>query len=255
MQRQVIGLFQFPVDDVASVSGQNTVVRPRTRGRPRGTVRAQNTNRPNYNVGWNACVANDSPNSTFVYNDFRPPIDRNVATELEYWQLFFTDYLIDEIVTETNRYAKEKIQKNTPLRKRSVWITWVDVTRTEMKAFLGVVLNMAMNDKTEIRDYFTEDWLDYQPFFKDVFSRERFFQIFWMLHVCAPTLNPNQRRATRGDKVKRIGEYLDSKYRDHYCPGNNVSVDESTVGFKGKIVFKCYNKLKPIKWGLRIYVL
>lgn len=48
---------------------------------------------------------------------------------------------------------------------------------------------------------------------------------------------------------------MDNKYREHYCPSSNISVDESTVGFKGKIVFKCYNKLKPIKWGLRIYVL
>jgi hypothetical protein len=40
----------------------------------------------------------------------------------------------------------------------------------EMKAFFGVILNMALNLKAQLVDYFTEDWLDRTPFFKDVFS-------------------------------------------------------------------------------------
>ncbi|UYV82822.1 hypothetical protein LAZ67_22000975 [Cordylochernes scorpioides] len=31
-------------------------------------------------------------------------------------------------------------------------------------------------------------------------------------------------------------------------------IDESTVGYKGKISFKTYNPQKPRKWGLRVYV-
>ncbi|EEC19495.1 conserved hypothetical protein, partial [Ixodes scapularis] len=38
-------------------------------------------------------------------------------------------------------------------------------------------------------------------------------------------------------------------------PGPNICVDESTVGFKGRVSFKCYNPQKPTKWGLRVYVL
>lgn len=46
-----------------------------------------------------------------------------------------------------------------------------------------------MNEKPEIKDYFSENWLDKQPFFKDVFSRDRFLQIFWAFHLCAPDPN------------------------------------------------------------------
>jgi hypothetical protein len=38
-------------------------------------------------------------------------------TELEYFQLFFSHDLIGEIVTATNMYAAEEIQKVTPLTK------------------------------------------------------------------------------------------------------------------------------------------
>lgn len=34
-----------------------------------------------------------------------------------------------------------------------------------------------------------------------------------------------------------------------------MSVDESTVGFKGKILFKVYSKDKPIKGGSKVLVL
>lgn len=44
-----------------------------------------------------------------------------------------------------------------------------------MKGFLDVIVNMTMHNKTEIREYFTEDWLDKQPFFKDIFNKEQGF--------------------------------------------------------------------------------
>ena len=41
----------------------------------------------------------------------------------------------------------------------------------------------------------------------------------------------------------------------NFTPRQNVAVDESIVGFRGRIAFKTYNPQKPTKWGLRIYVL
>jgi hypothetical protein len=42
-------------------------------------------------------------------------------------------------------YSGEKIQKNTPLQERSIWTTWIDVTLTDMKVFIAVILKMGMN--------------------------------------------------------------------------------------------------------------
>jgi hypothetical protein len=38
-------------------------------------------------------------------------------------------------------------------------------------------------------------------------------------------------------------------------PGKNMAIDESTVGFKCKLIFDTYNKKKTIKWGIRLLVL
>ena len=153
--------------------------------------------------GWMKWNVNDDDFARIPFTarnpGFQVPNPRPVS-ELDYFQLFFTDALLLEITTETNRFAAEKIQKQTPLRKRSMWVSWSDVTLVEMKAFLGVILNMAMHEKPDLQSYFSEDWASKQPFFKEVFSRNRFLQIFWAFHVCPPPQQPRPAGLQPGDK-------------------------------------------------------
>lgn len=123
----------------------------------------------------------------------------------------------------------------------------------EMKSFLGVVLNMGLNPKPSIADYFANDWLYKQPFFSDIFSRDRFHQIFWTLHVSSK--DPNARTRSRRDKISNIVVHLQEKFMEYFVPPYELSLDESTISFKGKIYFKQYNPKKPIKWGLKVFVL
>ena len=131
---------------------------------------------------WKVYCDGDCGLTKFLYSvtqqGFTLPQSARPKTELEYFQLFFSDDLIGKIVTATNMYTVEKMQEVTPLTKYSMWHSWKDVSSEETKAFFGVILNMALNLKAQLVDYFTEDWLDQTPFFKDVFSRLRFLQIF-----------------------------------------------------------------------------
>lgn len=60
---------------------------------------------------------------------------------------------------------------------------------------------------------------------------------------------------SRASKVKNIVDYVGTKFLEVYKPTKYLSADESTVSFKGRVVFKMYNPQKPTKWGLRLYVL
>jgi len=78
-------------------------------------------------------------------------------------------------VSAANQDTAEKIQKATHTStKISMWHTWIDVTLDELKAFPGVLINMVLNMKTQLLDYFSEEWLDRMPFFKENFSSEVF---------------------------------------------------------------------------------
>lgn len=172
--------------------------------------------------------------------------------ELGFFQLFFTDALFHEMVHQTNVYAQSKLGP-LHLRPHSVWNTWKDVTSEEMKAYIGVILNMAVNDRPGVFDYFSRDWLGAMPFFADVFCRSRFLQIHWMFHV-AP-LSVTKGPVRRASKVGNILTFIRSQCLLNFIPNKHIAIDESTIGFKGRVAFKMYNPQKPTKWGLRVYVL
>jgi hypothetical protein len=48
------------------------------------------------------------------------------AEPMDYFSLFFSDELLNNIVTETNRYARYKILE-LQLSPRSIWNSWSDV--------------------------------------------------------------------------------------------------------------------------------
>jgi hypothetical protein len=54
---------------------------------------------------------------------------------------------------------------------------WVDVTLELLMAFLGVIMNIALNFKAHMMDYFSAEWLD-RIVFKDVFLIRGFFSYF-----------------------------------------------------------------------------
>lgn len=90
------------------------------------------------------------------------------------------------------------------------------------------------------------------PFFKEIFARTRFMQIHWMLDV--ESITGAGVPITRADKLKNVLEYLRRKCQELFIPSQNIAIDESTIGFKGRVAFKMYNPAKPTKWGLRVYV-
>jgi hypothetical protein len=104
------------------------------------------------------------------------------AEPLDYFTLFFNEELLPEIVAETNRYVKEKISKLQP-SPGLIWNKWTDVCDTEMKAFLGIIINMGLIPLPDIKESWSIQWMTRIKFFGDVMSRDRFLQIFWMLHV------------------------------------------------------------------------
>ncbi|CAK9809212.1 PiggyBac transposable element-derived protein 4 [Anthophora quadrimaculata] len=184
-----------------------------------------------------------------------PQISNDIKKPLDFFRLYFTDALIDSIIKETNDYANSKL-RGMQLSRRSIWNTWSDVNRKEFLAFIGVILNMGTMPVANLQEYWSTKFTSKIPFFSDVFTRDRFLQIFWMLHLHknAPE-GRNTCLRTRIQKANNFLQYINSKFSEHFIPYQSICVDESIIKFKGKICFITYNPTKPTKWGIRIYVL
>ncbi|CAK9829606.1 PiggyBac transposable element-derived protein 4 [Anthophora retusa] len=182
-----------------------------------------------------------------------PQISRDIIKPLDFFKLYFTDILMDRIIKETNEYARRKISEKQ-LTSNSIWRAWVDVTREEFMAFIGVILNMGAMPLANIAEYWSTRRNSKIPFYSQTFTRDRFRQIFWMLHLRTDASSDTSLK-TRTRKADDFLQYINAKFSEHFIPGKDVCVDESIVKFKGKIAFITYNPKKPTKWGIRIYVL
>ena len=104
----------------------------------------------------------------------------------------------------------------------------------------------------ELEDYWKTSWTCAISFFGRVLPRNRFEEIFWMLHV---SHSEPDRPVRKIDKVRVILEPLIVKFQASYHPGHNIAVDETVVGFHGRFAAKQYMRKKPTKWGIKAFTL
>lgn len=231
------------VSDTDIPTPQATVVH----GRPTNLVNDQ----------WIDVTSNDPgpSHSIPIYNINSGPVlpsNFDVSSDpIDYFSLFFNDYLISHICFETNLYANKK--KNMTQSPHSRVNKWVDVTPKELKAFIGTIINMGLIPLSNIELYFSTQWQKRIPFFRDVFRKDHFLNIFYNIHF---NHNEGQNQSKyKGFLIQPVLEHVQKMCQLFFTPGDYVAVDESTIAFKGKVSFRVYNKNKPTKFGLKVFVL
>ena len=73
-----------------------------------------------------------------------------------------------------------------------------------------------------------------------------------MLHVVDPANEPD------GDKLHKINpllEFFKGRRKDLYQPGQNVAVDERMAKSRHRSGMTQFNKDKPIRWRIKVWVL
>ena len=123
------------------------------------------------------------------------------------------------------------------------------MTKDEMKGFIAVILNMGIIQMTDIKDYWSTDDTTNLPFFRSVFTRDRFLQIFGALHVGEID------SSTKRDKVQPFIDLICPSFEAAYTPGPQIAIGESVISFKGQVSFRQYLKGKPHPWGMKAFVL
>ena len=75
-------------------------------------------------------------------------------------------------------------------------------------------------------------------------------------------LNDNTKYVKKGqaghDPLFKVRPFLDpliGNFQEAYDPSRELSIDESMIGFKGRLSFLQYLPKKPTKWGMKAFVL
>ena len=176
---------------------------------------------------------------------------------LDFLNLFLTEEFYQLLTTETNRYAHQffDTDRGKDLGPHSRFHNFQPITLNEMKQFIALIIAMGLLQQQDIQDYWSTDVLLQTPIFRSVMPRNRFLVIMSFLH-----LNDNTTVVPKGqdgydklNKIRPIFDMLRASFPAIYSPGQNLSLDEGMIAWRGNLGFRTYMPNKPIKYGIKTY--
>ncbi|PNF24933.1 hypothetical protein B7P43_G09365 [Cryptotermes secundus] len=220
-------------------------------------------------VGNEGSDEDDSANQEFVWEDMqnyrgqREHFTGSVGAQgpskdlteiVDVFKLFFDKELIETIVTETNRYAEQFIRGREP-SVRSHSKAWKPVTEGEIYVVLGLFMLMGIVQKPTLQSYFTTEKVISTPGFTDIITQDRLELICKYLHFANNENISTFEGPKKLFKIYPVIFHLNKKFQELCLPNQDISLDESTTLWKGRLSFKQYLPLKAAKFGIKSYKL
>ena len=168
-----------------------------------------------------------------------------------YLRLLLTDELIKSILQCTNVYAQRVINSSRPLRRRSVLNEWRNVTEEEIKKFLGLILHMGLVSMPTYCEYWSKSRLYSNELFPSVMPRERFQVIMRFLHFGEDPQYENDCLS----KICLLSNHFNKTMNEVYTPSKMLSLDESMMLWRGRLVFQQHIQNKKHKYGIKFFEL
>lgn len=185
-----------------------------------------------------------------------PPV---TASPIDYFNLFFTRALLDIFVLETNRYANQTIaSKGQNISPQSRLHGWLPVNYFEIRAFIAVIINMGLIKKPTIASYWTVNNSQSTPWFRKMFTRNRFQAILQFFHIIDNTKFPKASEPGYDptQKFQPVIDHCNSLFQRFYVGHQQLSIDESLIGTKSQTTLMQYLPNKHHhRWGIKLWVL
>jgi len=153
------------------------------------------------------------------------------------YNLFLTDDVLNCMVDETNRYARQTIVAADSASPHARIGQWRDTNVDEMRQFIGLVIWMGLVSLPCIENYWSTNRLYRNSVAKAVMARNRFQLMLKLWHFDD---NSTDIQHDRLHKIRRILELLVNNFQMAKQPPENVVIDETMVPFRGRLKFKQY---------------
>ena len=170
---------------------------------------------------------------------------------------FFSSNSIDIIVKNTNKFGNK-------LKSDRSYFRWFQLTSKEFLAFLGSVIFMGLVEVPSLVEYWNNDGFFGQEFVRaSGMNRTRFMNILTALRLCDLEQDrQNEILKARKEpydplfKLKPLMNDLQLACKTYFVPGQNISIDERMVAFKGRIgMNETVYKRQTNKVGFKLWIL
>jgi len=169
---------------------------------------------------------------------------------IEFFQLFLSDEILQEICLITNESYQSKDKKNGR-RRDSHKKKWEDLDKSTLRCFFGMLLFMGHVQKPHYKIYWSKSVLFGTFGFSKLLSFDHPEQIKTNLRFTREALNQT-------DPLTKIRNFINQIImisRKLYTPQQNLTIDESMIKFKGRHKLRVYIPLKPVRFGFKAYIL
>ena len=161
----------------------------------------------------------------------------------ELFEEFFTESVYGMIVEETNRYAKEVKNKLN-----------FNVTKDEIKTFIGFLIFSGYHTLPSERDYWAEAEDLGVAIVKNSMTRNFYLELKKLLHFQDNKLHQHNKH-DKSFKIRPLIEMLSKNFQKWGIFHENLSVDEMIVRYYGHHTLKQFIKAKPIRFGYKLWAL
>ena len=158
--------------------------------------------------------------------------------------------MLASIVTHTNTYTYTHIASGTHSTYTKADGSWEETTSVEIDRLIALLYYGLLRVSAQF-DYWSKS-LYHGLWALVILSRDRFSVLMAFLHVVHPdTEDP-------GDKLRKVNafiSYFKSRCLSLYQSKQNVAIDERMVKSRHRSGIRQYIRDKPIKWGVKFWVL
>nr|CAH7715063.1 unnamed protein product [Callosobruchus chinensis] len=206
-----------------------------------------------YDVPW---TDNGIPRPPFPFTAINGVQASDLTDILGIFEHFFDDKLIDLIVEETNRFAIQYIvENNENIKPHSRVRKWKQTDKNEIRILIGLLILQGICPKPEFKMYFSRRHSIETPFFLEVMSEKRFHLLLKFLHFVDNSTISEKTKCRKLAKILPVLNYLRDKFMTTYVPERDVSIDESLIGWKGRLSWRQYIPSKRKRFGMKLFAL
>ena len=185
-----------------------------------------------------------------------------------FFNQLFDESMFTIMAQETNAYTHDKIRKvlqgrdhfeqmdHHTHRQHAQLGTWKDLNESDIKSFIAHLLIKSSIKKSALHNYWSTNFLTRTPFFGTYLSRNKLQDILWNFQVADAKNNPPQGSPNHDPLAKLcpLLEMCQMNFHLHYTPSEYISLDESTMAFKGHVKFLQFNPSKPHKFHIKLFM-
>ncbi|KAG0431254.1 PiggyBac transposable element-derived protein 4 [Dictyocoela muelleri] len=161
---------------------------------------------------------------------------------------FFLNQINKRIILLNQPCFQQELGQKTPIIKL--------VSHSELKTFVAINIYMGIDKKPELKNYWIKCTNTYgSKFVQQNMSYSRYTEINKCLSLSSIKKGFKHEKRDIDDSTKKIINYLNELFNSLYSPNQELSIDEGICKYQGRYSFKTYMPNKPIKVGMKFYIL